>query len=87
MVKENEWPEVGAWTWNNFDAMSGVAFLPHDGGSYRQAPYEEVSETVIQELQEQMPEGIDWAGLSEYEQDDQTRHAKELACTAGVCEI
>lgn len=86
-VKENEWPSVGAWVWENFDAMSGVSFLPHDGGSYRQAPYESVDEDTILELESQMPAGVDWSGLGEFEQDDQTRHAKELACSAGVCEI
>ncbi len=40
-VKEEEWLEVGAWVWKNFDDISGISFLPHDGGTYRQAPYEE----------------------------------------------
>lgn len=39
-VTEDEWPSVGAFVWQYFDEMSGVSFLPHDGGTYRQAPYE-----------------------------------------------
>ena len=27
-VKEEEWMEVGAWVYNNFEDMSGVSFLP-----------------------------------------------------------
>ena len=37
-VKEDEWMDVGAWVWRNFDEISGISFLPHDGVSYRQAP-------------------------------------------------
>jgi ribonucleoside-triphosphate reductase len=43
-VTEDEWVEVGAWVWKNFDDISGVSFLPYDGGTYKQAPYEECSE-------------------------------------------
>jgi len=28
-VKDEEWPEVGAWVWKHFDEISGVSFLPH----------------------------------------------------------
>jgi ribonucleoside-triphosphate reductase (thioredoxin) len=43
-VKEEDWPAVGAWVWKHFDEISGISFLPWDGGSYRQAPYEEINE-------------------------------------------
>ena len=39
-VKEEEWLEVGAWVYENFDVMSGVSFLPHSDHSYKQAPYQ-----------------------------------------------
>jgi ribonucleoside-triphosphate reductase (thioredoxin) len=41
-VKDNEWMEVGAWVYKNFDEVSGVSFLPHSDHSYQQAPYQEV---------------------------------------------
>ena len=28
-VKEDEWMEVGAWVYKNFDDISGISFLPH----------------------------------------------------------
>ncbi len=86
-VKEKEWPSVGAWVWDNFDSMSGVAFLPHSGHTYRQAPYETVSNEALTELEEKMPKGVDWSALASYESEDNTTGVKELACSAGACEL
>jgi ribonucleoside-diphosphate reductase alpha chain len=86
-VRENEWPGVGAWVWDNFDNMSGVSFLPYDDHSYRQAPYEKVEHNAIKELESKMPTGVDWTRLSEYEKEDTTTGTQELACVAGVCEV
>ena len=84
-VKEDEWMDVGAWTWRNFDEVSGVSFLPWDGGTYRQAPYEECSKEVYEELLAKMPKNIYWDTLSE--KDDNVEGAQTLACVAGHCEI
>jgi len=87
-VRENEWPAVGAWVWERFDQMSGVSFLPHSEHGYTQAPYEAVQEDRLIELEDQMPDNIDWSVLGEYERDDEFVTAtKELACTGGSCEI
>ena len=84
-VKEDEWMDVGAWTWRNFDEVSGVSFLPWDGGTYRQAPYEECSKEVYEELLAKMPKDIYWDTLSE--KDDNVEGAQTLACASGWCEI
>jgi ribonucleoside-triphosphate reductase (thioredoxin) len=84
-VNENEWPEVGAWVWNNFDEITGVSFLPMDGGTYRQAPYESMTEFEYHDMVANMPLGIDWDKL--VEGTDNVEGAQQLACTAGVCEI
>ena len=84
-VKEHEWPAVGAFVWEHFDEMSGVSFLPHDGGSYRQAPYEECTEKQYLELLAKTPVGLDWDSIVEIE--DNVEGAQMLACTAGNCEI
>lgn len=86
-VRENEWPEVGGWVWKHFDQMSGVSFLPFDGGSYHQAPYEEVGEDELQKLEAAMPSEIDWSELGAYESTDNTTGSRELACVSGACEI
>lgn len=84
-VKEDEWMDVGAWVWRNFDEISGISFLPHDGGSYRQAPYEDCTEEQYKELLAKMPKQIDWDSLDEGE--DNVEGAQTLACVAGHCEI
>tara|TARA_R110000824_G_scaffold400866_1_gene609627 strand:+ start:25109 stop:27982 length:2874 start_codon:yes stop_codon:yes gene_type:complete len=86
-VKEDEWFEVGAFVYKNFDEMSGVSFLPHDGGSYQQAPYQEVTKEGYEELLDKMPKSLDWSKLSEYEDDDNTSGMQTMACASGVCEI
>jgi len=83
-VEEKDWPSVGAWTWDHFDEISGVSYLPYDGGTYRQAPYETCTEAEYEELKAKMPT-IDWSLLSE--NTDNVEGAQMLACSAGVCEI
>lgn len=84
-VTEKEWPEVGAFVWNHFNEMSGVSFLPYDGGSYRQAPYEECTEEQYKELLAKIPKNIDWDSVIEI--DDNVEGVQTLACAAGTCEI
>ena len=84
-VKEEEWPEVGAWVWQNFDEVTGVSFLPYDGGTYRQAPYEEVNESQYEEALRTLPKSIDWESF--VEMTDNVEGAQTLACVAGHCEI
>jgi len=86
-VKDDEWFEVGAFVYKNFDEMSGVSFLPHDGGSYQQAPYQEVDKEGYEELLGKMPKSLDWSKLSEYEDDDNTSGMQTLACLGDSCEI
>ena len=83
-VSEKDWPSVGAWTWDNFADISGVSYLPYDGGSYRQAPYEECTEEQYEDLKATMPK-IDWTAFKEVT--DNVEGAQQLACSAGVCEI
>lgn len=84
-VSEREWPAVGAFVWDHFDEMSGVSFLPYDGGTYRQAPYEDCTEAQYEELNSKMPRDLDWDTIIEI--DDNGAGAQTLACTAGGCEI
>ena len=86
-VKEEEWLQVGAWVYENFDVMSGVSFLPHSDHPYKQAPYQEVDKKTYQEWVAKTPRNINWMDLTQYEKEDTTTSSKELACTAGACEI
>ena len=84
--KEHEWRAVGEWVYKNFDKITGVSFLPYDGGNYRLAPYEEIDEAVYLEAKAQMPI-IDFGLLSVYEREDRGEGARELACVGGSCEL
>jgi len=86
-VKESEWADVAAWVYGNFDVLSGVAFLPMDDHTYKQAPYQECDEATYNELVSRMPSSINWSDLSFYETSDTTTGSQELACSGGVCEI
>ncbi len=86
-VREEEWMEVGAFVYKYFDEMSGVSFLPHSEHTYQQAPYQEVDKEAYNVLLKSMPKRIDWAGLSEYEKDDNTVAMQTMACSGDVCEI
>ena len=83
-VEEKDWPSVGAWTWDNFAQISGVSYLPYDGGTYRQAPYEECTEQDYAALKAKMPT-IDWTKF--VENTDNVEGVQTLACTGGSCEI
>ena len=84
-VNENEWPKVGAWTWDHFDEVTGVSYLPYDGGTYRQAPYEEIDAGTYLNMALSMPKDIDWDAF--IEGTDNVEGAQMLSCTAGACEI
>jgi ribonucleoside-triphosphate reductase (thioredoxin) len=87
-VKEHEWPEVGAWVYNNFDEISGISFLPHSDHVYAQAPYQDCTKEEYEALLAKMPKHIDWSELAKYEKKDNTIGSQELACSAaGGCEI
>ena len=86
-VKEDEWMEVGAWVYKNFDEVSGISFLPFSDHTYAQAPYQDITEEEYNELYNKMPTSIDWSKLADFEKEDTTSGSKELACTAGVCEM
>ena len=86
-VKDDEWFEVGAWVWKNFDYMSGVSFLPFSEHSYKQAPYQDCTKEEYEFLVDMMPQKVEWNKLAEYEKTDMTIGSQELACAAGFCEI
>jgi ribonucleoside-diphosphate reductase alpha chain len=82
--KDDEFLEVGAWIYNNFDGVSGVSLLPHSDHVYKQAPYQECTEEEYNEAVANFPT-LDWSQFNEVE--DTTTATQELSCTAGVCEV
>lgn len=83
---DDEFFEVCAWVWKNFDSMSGVSFLPHSDHVYQQAPYQEITEGQYEEALKKMP-SFDWEALASYESTDMTTGSQELACVGTSCEL
>jgi ribonucleoside-triphosphate reductase (thioredoxin) len=83
-LKADEWEEVGEWMWNNRDSYNGLSVLPYDGGSYKDAPFQECTEEEYM-LKLQYLDSIDLSRI--VEEDDNTDLTGEVACGGGGCEI
>jgi len=86
-VRENEWIEVFNWVYQNWEYVGGISFLPHTDHTYKQAPYQDITEADYYLAVAEMPKEIDWSLLSAYELEDTTSGTQTLSCTAGNCEV
>jgi ribonucleoside-diphosphate reductase alpha chain len=77
-VRDHEWDAVGEWMWENRDNYTGLSVLPYMGGSYTQAPFEDITKEKYDQLMETLS-NIDLSQI--YEEDDDTSLAEELACS------
>ncbi len=83
-LKPEEWYEAGNWMWDNRDHYNGLSVLPYDGGTYTQAPFEDITKKEYNELMKHLTE-VDLSNIKETE--DNTDLSGELACAGGACEI
>ena len=84
-VKDNEWENVGNWMWDNRETFNGISVLPFDGGTYVQAPFEEITKAKYEEMSKILKE-VDLTKVVEDE--DNTDLQGEQACAGGTsCEI
>ena len=83
-LKENEWEEAGEWMWNNRSYYNGLSVLPYDGGTYTQAPFEDITKEQYNELAKHLG-SINLENVVELE--DNTELSGELACAGGACEV
>ena len=83
-IRDHEWDSVGNWMWNNREHYNGISVLPYNGGTYKQAPFEDISEDEYNRLYAQL-EGVDLTKV--VETDDNTDLAGEIACGADGCEV
>lgn len=83
-IKDDEWSEVGEWMWKNRKEYTGISVLPYNGGTYKQAPFEDITEEQYLEMEKHL-HAIDLTKVVEAE--DQTNLANELACAGSSCEI
>ena len=83
-VRSDEWDDVGKWMWKNKNTFNGLAVLPHDNGTYTQAPFEDISEEVFEEMVSHL-HSIDLRQIVEIT--DETDLKDQAACAGGACEI
>lgn len=83
-VRDHEWDELKEEMWNTRDQYTGVSLLPYDGGTYQQAPFEEISIEKYQEM-EKLVKVIDLTKVREVE--DFTNRGEIVACAGSVCEV
>jgi ribonucleoside-diphosphate reductase alpha chain len=83
-INENEWEQVGNWMWENKDTFNGLSVLPYFGGSYTQAPFEDITEEQFNEMSQHL-HNIDLSKIVEFT--DDTALMDQAACAGGACEI
>ena len=83
-LKEFEWSDTGEWMWQNREFYNGLSVLPFDGGTYKQAPFENCTEVEYNRMMETLGE-IDLTKIVEL--DDNTNLSGEIACAGGACEV
>jgi len=83
-LKEDDWDKAGKWMWDNREHYNGLSVLPYNGGTYTQAPFEDITkkefEKLVKLLQDVNLENV-------IEETDETDLSGELACAGGSCEI
>jgi len=83
---DGEWIKIANFVYENWDIVGGLSFLPRNDHVYQLAPYEEITKEEYEKRFSALGK-IDFSHLMYYEQYDQTNGAKEVACSAGVCEL
>jgi len=83
-VKQEEWEQVGEWMWKNKNTFNGLAVLPYDNGSYKQAPFEDITEDEFLKMESYL-KNIDLTKITEIS--DETNLQDQAACAGGNCEI
>ena len=83
-LKNSEWDRCGNWMWDNRTSYNGISVLPYDGGSYIQAPFEDITK---EEFDKMVPllQRIDITAITE--QEDNTALTDQAACAGGACEL
>ena len=83
-LKENEWEVAGDWMWDNREYYNGLSVLPYNGGTYKQAPFQDITKKEYEDMLIYLKE-IDLSKI--IEEKDETNLTGELACAGGACEI
>ena len=83
-LRDHEWDAAGEWMWENKESYNGLAVLPYNGGTYTQAPFEDIDVATYEKLMISL-NNVDLTDI--VETDDETDLKGELACAGGNCQI
>ena len=83
-IKENEWEHVGQWMWDNQECYNGLSVLPYWGGTYKQAPFEDITEEEYNTRLAAL-HSLDLTNVIEL--DDVVEFGQVVACAGGACEV
>ena len=83
-IKQDEWPAVGEWLYENKEYFTALSFLPEDLGTYKQAPFETITEEQFNEAVKSLNE-VDLSRV--IEMTDNTALMDQAACAGGACEV
>ena len=79
-----DWIKVGKWMWKNRDSYNGLSVLPYFGGSYKQAPFEDITKEQYEEKILSL-QSVDLTKVMEL--DDTVDFGQVAACAGGACEV
>lgn len=83
-IRTKEWDKVKEWMWLNKDSYSGISVFPYDGGTYKQAPFQECTKEEYNKLMQYI-NNIDLTSV--IEDVDMTNLKENLACSGNSCDI
>jgi ribonucleoside-triphosphate reductase len=83
-LRDSDWGDVGDWMWANREFYTGISVLPYDGGTYVQAPFEDITEDEYDIMMKLLHE-VDLTKVIEI--DDNTVLSDQVACAGGACLI
>jgi len=83
-INEGEWEAVGKWMWENKETFNGLSVLPYFGGTYTQAPFEDITKEQFEEMAQHL-HSIDLSKVVEFS--DETALMDQQACAGNQCEM
>lgn len=85
--RPDELADMVIWLTQHRDLVAGLSFLPADEHAYELAPFQEISRERYEALKASLPTTVDFSRLSTIEKEDRTEASREIACSAGQCEL
>lgn len=83
-LKDDEWNFASQWMWDNRSFYNGISVLPYNGGTFVQAPFEDITEEEFERLNASF-QTINLDDVKE--EQDETALTGEIACAGGACAI